>query len=212
MSQEQQAQICPNGHPLDPDAQYCTTCGASRTVGGRPLRSHRSATMASVVVLLLISGAVLAFVLTRRSGSHTTVTEVIPTTTTAPAFTTTTTSATTTSGPANRAILAPASVAPLVDECTQQLQFGVDGTAGPLTCSTGELNTLAWQYYAAFKLGVMSLGPYATPSGVFQTLCSDAVHSSGPIAADAYSLAATYYGWSFAINPTQGLIEGRCPG
>jgi serine/threonine protein kinase len=63
-----------------------------------------------------------------------------------------------------RAVLAPATIPPVVNECSQQLSFGVDGDAAPLTCVDGSLNAVAWAYFAKGNPTVMSLGPDATPS------------------------------------------------
>ena len=114
------------------------------------------------------------------------------------------------SGTAARATLVPATVPPKVDECSAQLQFAVDGTAGPLRCRNGHLNSLAWQYYAKFNPLVMALGPRATPGQVVQAICSD-LHSNTsttvPKETAAYQLAALYYGWNFAIAPDPATLS-----
>ncbi|MDX6698774.1 MAG: hypothetical protein QOE65_2171 [Solirubrobacteraceae bacterium] len=113
--------------------------------------------------------------------------------------------------PARRAILVPATVPPKVDECATQLRFGVDGTAGPLKCPNGDLNSLAWQYYAKFNLIVMALGPRATPGQVDEAICSDLRANRSvtiPKETDAIRLATLYYGWSFALTP--GPVGLRC--
>ena len=48
----------------------------------------------------------------------------------------------------SRATLAPATGPPSVDECQQQLTFGADGTASPVKCANGDVNVVAWRYYA----------------------------------------------------------------
>jgi hypothetical protein len=97
-----------------------------------------------------------------------------------------------------------------VDECSQQLEFGADGTAGPTTCANGYLNVLDWQYYAKSGLQSLTLGRYATPAQVEQALCADAHATTNPIASDGYELAKLYYGWQFGIDPTQELYNGSC--
>lgn len=126
----------------------------------------------------------------------------VPQTTPAPVTLTTTT-------PPAFAVLAPATVPPKIPECTQQMSFGADGTAGPLFCANGRLNVLAWNYYSF--TAVMGLGPYATPQQVVQAICTDP-RGTNPIEEDAYHLAAGYYGWNFGYDPTSVLIDGACVG
>jgi Protein kinase domain len=129
-----------------------------------------------------------------------------------PAPTTTTTTTTTTTvppKPSNRAILAPAIVAPQVDECQQQLTFGADGSAGPVKCANGDLNVIAWRYYARGQGRLLSLGRFATPEQVLQTMCNDR-NGTIPIEQMAYQLAKSYYGWSFGSDPSADYANG-CP-
>lgn len=115
-------------------------------------------------------------------------------------------------------VLAPATVPPKVPECTEHLQFGADGTAGPLLCPNGAINTLAWRWYAT-GLGagtspftVMALGPDATPAQVGTAMCADLPTGSIPTVTDAYHLAVAYYGWSFGFDLSQNLVLGvLCP-
>lgn len=112
--------------------------------------------------------------------------------------------------PANRGILIPATVGSKVNECTSQLMFAVDGTAGPLKCANGGLNALAWQYYAKFNLQIMAAGPNATPGQVQVAMCTD-LHGNNttvPKEQQAYQLAARYYGWQFAFTPDPASL--RC--
>ena len=119
-----------------------------------------------------------------------------PTTTT-----TITTTTTTRTQPSNRAVLAPATVPPKVDECQQQLSFGADGTASPVTCANGDVNVLAWRYYARDTHNrVLSLGPFATPDQVLRAVCGDRF-STLPIQTLSYQLAKAYYGWNFGVEP-----------
>src|SRR5262249_33310285 len=108
------------------------------------------------------------------------------------------------SGPSgNRQILVPATVPPVVDECTSQLTTAVDGTVGPLKCPGNRINTLAWQYYAKFDPLVMTLGRLATEGQVASTLCSDLKDSTIatiPKEVEAYQISALYYGWRFVIS------------
>jgi hypothetical protein len=110
----------------------------------------------------------------------------------------------------DRAVLSPATVAPKAAECSKQLQFGADGTAGPVTCSGGRINVLAWTYYAKGDPLVLTIGPTASPEQVLRSMCSDERHSSKPIVLDTYELASRYYGWSFAIDPAQEFESDNC--
>lgn len=107
-------------------------------------------------------------------------------------------------------VLPPASVPPVVGICSAQLSYGADGNASPLFCSNGEINRLAWEYFAKGNPRVMALGPNASDSDVESAVSSDIVGSTGPIECSAFQLAYVYYGWSFGVNPTSGAIEG-CP-
>jgi hypothetical protein len=108
---------------------------------------------------------------------------------------------------ANRETLVPATVAPVVDECTHQLFTAVDGTVGPLTCPGNKINTLAWQYYAKFNPLIMTLGRFATEGQVANTYCYDLKNSTIgtlPKEDEAYQISALYYGWQFALAPDYG--------
>jgi len=137
----------------------------------------------------------------------TTVPSTTTTTTTTPPPSTTTTTTTVPALP----VLPPATIPPVVGECSQQLTFDADGNASPVLCQNGEINVIAWRYYAQGNSSVMSLGPNATPSQVFSALCADAYTSSYPIQDNVYILSAAYYGWNFAINPTSNLNGETCP-
>jgi hypothetical protein len=135
------------------------------------------------------------------------------TTATAPSISTipATAVSTPTTAPANRAVLPPATSQPVVAECSQQLEYGADGSFGPLTCANGtELNTLAWNAASANRPLIMSLGPDASPGQVNAALCTDLNNSTIPIETGAYHLAAMYYGWTFAYDPSSTLADGSC--
>lgn len=109
-------------------------------------------------------------------------------------------------------VLAPADVSPRVGLCSQQLQIGADGNAGPISCSNGKLNQLAWQYLAKDNLNVMSLGYDALPDQVLRAMCSD-VQSGGStrvIEISAYNISVLYYGWQFGVSPSQEFLAGDC--
>ena len=109
----------------------------------------------------------------------------------------------------NRLVLAPASVAPVVDECDRSLQIGADGNISPLTCD-GKLNVRAWQHLTRGNLLVLALGADVLPSQVLQAMCSDLPRTTKPIEVSAYDMAKLYYGWRFGLNPRKEFVEGNC--
>ncbi|MGA8206534.1 MAG: hypothetical protein WB801_04685 [Candidatus Dormiibacterota bacterium] len=111
---------------------------------------------------------------------------------------------------ATPSMLAPASVLPVVGECSEQLGFGGDGNAEPVLCSNGDVNVLAWNYFATIDSALLGLGRRATEEEVQSQLCSDLQHSTIPIEQSAYTLAKTYYGWRFAGDPISTLVNGAC--
>jgi hypothetical protein len=113
-------------------------------------------------------------------------------------------------GSAGPQALAPATVPPAIGLCSEQLSYGADGNASPLFCAKGQLNVLAWKYFAADHPRVMSLGPNASPQDVEHAICADMSKSTGPIETSTYQLAAAYYGWSFGVVPTDVLTNGGC--
>jgi ABC-type lipoprotein export system ATPase subunit len=187
--------------------------------GGRRLRTGWIAAVAALALGTVISvtivtagsgttrsGQAASATKSTAPGSHAGIGQPVTTTTVgAKPRPSTTTVAPSTSA---RQVLAPASVPPSVDECSQQLTFAVDGNAGPISCSNGTLNVVAWRYFAQDKHSVMSLGPYATPVQVSDALCADG--STIPIETSAYQLSALYYGWSFAEDPSAILTNGGC--
>jgi hypothetical protein len=112
--------------------------------------------------------------------------------------------------PPRTTALAPATVPPVVAECNEQLQFGADGTATPLTCGNGAINVAAWRYYARLGAPVLRLSRGATPGEVARALCNGLRGTTIPIQTAAYHLADIYYGWRFGIDPSSGLSTGAC--
>jgi hypothetical protein len=109
-------------------------------------------------------------------------------------------------------VLAPADVPPQAGLCSQQLQIAADGNAGPISCSNGKLNQLAWQYLAKDNLNVMALGYDALPDQVLRAMCSD-VQSGGStrvIEVSAYNISVLYYGWNFGVSPSQEFLASNC--
>lgn len=91
------------------------------------------------------------------------------------------------------------------------IQYGADGTAGPLFCNDGQPNPPVLAYYRTLHLQVLSLGPDAAPAQVRQAICTDVHrHSTYPIETAAYNLAQKINGWSFGISPPQEMLNGAC--
>jgi hypothetical protein len=96
-------------------------------------------------------------------------------------------------------------------ELCPHIQYGADGTAGPLFCIDGQPNPPVLAYYRTLHLQVLSLGPDATPAQVLQAMCTDVnQHSSYPIETAAYNLAQKINGWSFGTSPPQEMLDGGC--
>ena len=67
----------------------------------------------------------------------------------------------------------------------------------------GEINVLAWRFYADVSSSILGLGQNPTPGQVHAALCDDGRrnHATMQQEASAYRLASTYYGWTFNIDP-----------
>ncbi len=214
--------------PVDASDRYCSSCGTELIPADppdqEPIHPSRPRWLLPAVLgglLLAGLGVTLAIGATRSTTPKRRVAFVVTTTTTpsttappmttttAPPTTTTTIAATTTTVQ-TRAVRAPASVPPVVAECSHQLTYAVDGTAGPLFCSSGALNVLASHFYAGLAPLVMAVGPNSSPDQVEQAMCSDvtAGHSTNPEEEDSYALAKAYYGWHFAIDLSNFVVNG----
>ena len=100
----------------------------------------------------------------------------------------------------------PAKVPPVVGLCTEQLSQDQNGDVAPLFCSSGEINTLAWNHLAGENLEVMTLGPHPTHAGVVTAIEQDLkARATSTEECNAATLAAAYYGWNFHIQPVSGL-------
>jgi hypothetical protein len=88
--------------------------------------------------------------------------------------------------------------------CSTQLHDGADGNIGPLTCSNGALNELAWSALVGNNLLVMSLGPNVNQDQVLRAMCNDLASggSTVPVEQSAYTLSALYYNWQFGVKPS----------
>ncbi len=115
-------------------------------------------------------------------------------------------------GSSNPEVLPPAPGPPVGGLCTAQLTSLPDGRVSPLFCSNGDVNRLAWQYFADKNLAVMGLGIFAADTDVATAIRQDlSGHATDAVECSAYQLASVYYGWGFGVDPTSGVLTGGCP-
>lgn len=116
--------------------------------------------------------------------------------------------------PVARHALPPAKSLPIVALCSQQLAPDQNGVAGPLLCTDGALNVLAWTRLAPLTPRVLAAGPAASVQAVQVALCRDVniSHAAFLDEMSGYDLAAAYYGWHFGTDPTGILYSmSTCP-
>ena len=111
--------------------------------------------------------------------------------------------------PVPQQILPPATERPVGQLCSAPIQVTANGNAGPLLCRGGEVNVLAWRYYADVSNTVLGLGQNPTQGQVEGALCADLRlnHATPPIESSGYVLAKAYYSWSFLTDPTQVMYK-----
>lgn len=92
------------------------------------------------------------------------------------------------------------------------IEFGADGTAGPLFCADGQPDPPVLAYYQKLHLHVLTLGIAATPGRVLQAMCFDLRQRSStyPVETAAYELARRINSWSFGISPPREMVNGAC--
>jgi hypothetical protein len=186
----------------------------------------RQASTQVFLVGLLVAAVLVAGC---ESGTHTTSRSTTTTTTDAastvlPSSSTTERSLTSTPEvPTPRAILPPATVAPVSDECTLPLTHEEDGNVIPLLCPDGGVNVLAWRQFARGWVlrppliwsRTMQLGANATATSVFRAMCfdRDRVQGTNPLTMSAEMLAAAYYGWTFTDSRISNFFAyvADCP-
>lgn len=128
---------------------------------------------------------------------------------------------------ANASILPPAYIASAVGVCSAELTYAADGSAGPLFCGgqygdgtwqygtvglgleSAPVNELAWDYYSPMNGSLFTAGPDTTAAEAQALVCANP-GGTIPITSDTYYLAAAYYGWNFAVDPTLALTDGGC--
>ena len=99
-------------------------------------------------------------------------------------------------------MLPPAPDLPVASLCSRPITTTADGNAVPLTCSNGNLNVRAWNYYALISASVLGLGLNPTQGQVESAICDDLKHNHATRSEESsgYSLARMYYGWTFNID------------
>lgn len=107
--------------------------------------------------------------------------------------------------PVPQRILPPAPDLPVANLCSAPITTTADGNATPLLCASGAVNVQAWQFYASVSASILGLGLNPTQGQAENAMCDDIAHNHAtrPEEANGYKLAATYYGWSFAIDPSK---------
>jgi len=102
-------------------------------------------------------------------------------------------------------VLPPATDPPAGNLCSKPITTTADGRAAPLLCKSGAVNVLAWAYYGAVGTSILSLGLNPNNGQPQAAMCDDIAHNGAKPAqeADAYRLAAAYYGWTFTFDPTK---------
>ena len=103
----------------------------------------------------------------------------------------------------DRQVLPPASDFPVANLCSTPIQAAADGRATPLLCRSGAVNVLAWNFYSTISASILGLGLNPTQGQAESAVCDDIAHNHAtrPEEQDGFKLAATYYGWSFAVDP-----------
>jgi hypothetical protein len=104
--------------------------------------------------------------------------------------------------PVEKQVLAPAQDLPVANLCQTSVTFTADGNVTPLLCKSGALNVQAWFFYKNVSGSILGLGLNPTQGQAESAICDDLNHNHATRVEEAsgYKLAATYYGWSFAID------------
>ena len=107
--------------------------------------------------------------------------------------------------PVGQQVLAPAQDLPVAQLCTTAIAVSADGNATPLLCKTGAVNVQAWKYYATISASILGLGLNPTQGQAESAVCDDINHNHAtrPEEASGFTLASTYYGWSFKVDVTR---------
>ena len=107
--------------------------------------------------------------------------------------------------PVAKQVLSPATDGPVADLCSAPVATTADGNASPLLCKSGALNVQAWRFYAGVSASILGLGLNPTEGQAESAVCDDLNHNHATRVEEVngYKLAATYYGWTFAVDVTK---------
>ena len=111
------------------------------------------------------------------------------------------------------AVLKPATIAPVVAECSVSVSSSGGPDISPLKCGA-EINVQAWQAYQSIGSNVLSLGSSQVASiDIVTAMCADlnSNHATGSEENQAATLAAIYYGWNGnLVSAINGWDSSAC--
>lgn len=111
-----------------------------------------------------------------------------------------------------KATLSPATVPPVVPECTAGLDPTQDGNVRPTLCANGDVNVNAWKELAKLAPNILRLGPRASAKAIIAAMCHP-TSSTLPMRVSAEEIAARYYGWNVGSDSNiTDFSYGSCPG
>jgi len=109
------------------------------------------------------------------------------------------------------AVLVGASVPPVVALCAMPLTPSATGTIGPVKCSGGALNALAWDAALNVNQSILGLGAHASNTAITNELCQPAMQTTSLAEAESVvQIAQTYYGWVVPDNLASVLATPGC--
>jgi hypothetical protein len=102
-------------------------------------------------------------------------------------------------------VLPPATDPPAAQLCRTPITVTSDQNATPLFCHDGSVNVLAWTFYGQVSPSILGLGLNPANGQPQSAMCDDLAHNGAKPSqeANAYRLAAAYYGWKFSFDPTK---------
>ena len=91
---------------------------------------------------------------------------------------------------------------PVANLCQKDITFTADGNVTPLLCKSGAVNVQAWFFYKTVSASILGLGLVPTEGQVESAICDDLNHNHATRVEEAsgYTLASTYYGWSYTVD------------
>jgi hypothetical protein len=118
--------------------------------------------------------------------------------------------------PATSAVSVPVSTAGpqwvVTPESCGALNYGADGSAGPITCPDGRPNAAAVTYYEKGGFKLLGLGANASPVDVTNAICADLRGNvtTNVIEQEVYNLMAAGMDWHFGLDPSSVIQNGGC--